>query len=154
MARTFGQNCANRLRCHVSSITVASIVDTGLSFNEQEGSQRRLSVSAPLRKMIAGIALFMAVCVIAVVGYVAAGWKLDDSIYMVIITLFGVGYGEVQPVQSPALRALTIIVIIATPLTLNWLPPDPPLAKSQAHESLSACAFRGSPLAIEHGAGG
>lgn len=63
--------------------------------------------------MIAGLSLFLAVCVIAVIGYVSAGWKLDDSIYMVIITIFGVGYGEVQPVQSPALRALTIMVIIA-----------------------------------------
>lgn len=63
--------------------------------------------------MIAGLTLFLAVCVIAVTGYMSAGWKLDDSIYMVIITIFGVGYGEVQPVQSPALRALTIMVIIA-----------------------------------------
>lgn len=62
--------------------------------------------------MVTGIALFLTVCVVAVVGYMASGWKLDDSIYMVIITIFGVGYGEVQPVQSPALRALTIAVII------------------------------------------
>ena len=50
---------------------------------------------------------------VAVIGYVAAGWKLADSIYMVVITIFGVGYGEVQPVQSAGLRALTIMVIIA-----------------------------------------
>ena len=62
--------------------------------------------------MVTGISLFFTVCVVAVVGYMASGWKLDDSIYMVIITIFGVGYGEVQPVQSPALRALTIAVII------------------------------------------
>ncbi len=42
----------------------------------------------------------------------AAGWPLADSIYMVIITVFGVGYGEVQPIQSNWLRALTIVVII------------------------------------------
>ncbi len=76
-------------------------------------SKSFLSRSGPFRKMITGIALFVSICVIAVIGYVAAGWKLEDSIYMVIITIFGVGYGEVQPVQSPGLRALTITVIIA-----------------------------------------
>ena len=83
------------------------------STSEQGIASGRLTASAPLRKVATGIALFLAVCVVAVVGYVASGWKLDDSIYMVIITIFGVGYGEVQPVQSPALRALTIMVIIA-----------------------------------------
>ncbi len=36
-----------------------------------------------------------------------------DALYMVVITIFGVGYGEVQPVQSASLRALTISTIIA-----------------------------------------
>lgn len=63
--------------------------------------------------MITGVVLFLAVCIVAVIGYVSAGWKLEDSIYMVIITIFGVGYGEVQPIESPGLRALTIMVIIA-----------------------------------------
>ncbi|MEZ6073622.1 MAG: NAD-binding protein [Pirellulales bacterium] len=75
---------------------------------------RHLQVtSGPLRKVVTGIGLFVAICLIAVVGYMAAGWRLDDAVYMVIITIFGVGYGEVQPVESPALRALTIVVIIA-----------------------------------------
>lgn len=78
-----------------------------------DAKPHKLVVSGPLRKIIAGVTLFTVVCVVAVIGYVSAGWKLDDSIYMVIITIFGVGYGEVQPVQSPALRALTIMVIIA-----------------------------------------
>lgn len=73
----------------------------------------RTPVSAPLRKVLTGVAFFLAICAVAVGGYMAAGWKLEDSIYMVIITIFGVGYGEVQPVQSPGLRALTILVIIS-----------------------------------------
>ncbi|TWU11580.1 Ktr system potassium uptake protein A [Symmachiella macrocystis] len=72
-----------------------------------------LRKSGPFRKIVTGMALFLAICVIAITGYVAAGWGLADSIYMVIITIFGVGYGEVHPIDSPGLRALTIMVIIA-----------------------------------------
>lgn len=57
--------------------------------------------------------MFLFVCVVAVIGYMAHGWKIDDAIYMVVITIFGVGYGEVQPVESTGLRALTILVIIS-----------------------------------------
>ncbi|MCA9126854.1 MAG: NAD-binding protein [Planctomycetales bacterium] len=74
---------------------------------------RKLKDSGPFRKMITGATVFLVVCIVAVVGYMAAGWELADSIYMVIITIFGVGYGEVQPIQSNALRALTIAVIIS-----------------------------------------
>ncbi len=76
-------------------------------------SVRRLDRSTPLRKIATGLALFLLVCVIAVIGYMANGWELDDSIYMVIITIFGVGYGEVNPIESPGLRALTIMVIVS-----------------------------------------
>lgn len=63
--------------------------------------------------MVAGVVLFVTVCVVAVAGYMIAGWALDDAVYMVVITIFGVGYGEVEPVRSGALRLLTITVIIA-----------------------------------------
>lgn len=36
-----------------------------------------------------------------------------DAAYMVIITVFGVGYGEVRPLTTPALRIFTIFVIVA-----------------------------------------
>nr|WP_231295522.1 potassium channel family protein [Gloeocapsa sp. PCC 7428] len=35
-------------------------------------------------------------------GYVLAGWSLLDAVYMSAITIFGVGYGEVRPITSPA----------------------------------------------------
>ncbi len=60
-------------------------------------------VSSPFRKILTGAALFVFICVTAVLCYMAAGWDLLDSIYMVVITIFGVGYGEVQPVDSPGL---------------------------------------------------
>lgn len=76
-------------------------------------SRVSLSDSRPFRKIVTGSVLFFLICFVAVAGYVSAGWKLDDSIYMVVITIFGVGYGEVRPIESPGLRALTIIVIVS-----------------------------------------
>ena len=75
-------------------------------------SATQFDVPAPLRRILTGGVLFLFVCIVAVAGYMAAGWRLDDSVYMVVITIFGVGYGEVQPIESPGLRALTITVII------------------------------------------
>jgi len=40
------------------------------------------------------------------------GWDILDAIYMVVITIFGVGYGEVQPLDSPELKVFTIFVIV------------------------------------------
>jgi hypothetical protein len=31
---------------------------------------------------------------------------------MVIITIFGVGFGEVKPINTPSLRAFTMLVIV------------------------------------------
>lgn len=42
----------------------------------------------------------------AIVGYMTFGWTLLESTYMVVITIFGVGYGEVKPLQTPAEKFL------------------------------------------------
>ena len=68
--------------------------------------------STPVRRVLAGLGLFLSVCILAVVGYVQGGFSLADAIYMVVITVFGVGYGEVQPIQTPVLRLHTIMVIV------------------------------------------
>lgn len=72
-----------------------------------------ITAPAPFRKIYTGAALFVLICMAAVCGYMSAGWSFDDALYMVIITIFGVGYGEVQPVQSATLRLLTIGVIVS-----------------------------------------
>lgn len=64
------------------------------------------------RKIVVGGAFFGIICLIAVVVYILAGWSLLDAIYMVIITIFGVGYGEVQPLESPGLKVFTIGLIV------------------------------------------
>lgn len=68
--------------------------------------------SQPVRRVLIGLIVFAVIGVIAVAGYVRAGWSVEDAIYFVVITIFGVGYGEVQPVDSTMLRALTIAVIV------------------------------------------
>jgi len=63
------------------------------------------------RRIAQGFIVLGAVCAFAVAGYVLTGWSLSDAIYMVTITIFGVGYGEVRPVAGEV-RWLTIGVIV------------------------------------------
>ncbi|MBD2465454.1 potassium channel protein [Oscillatoria sp. FACHB-1407] len=65
------------------------------------------------RRILFGTLVFSLTIIIAVAGYMMAGWSLLDAVYMVVITVFGVGYGEVRPIVSPALRVFTILVIVA-----------------------------------------
>lgn len=65
------------------------------------------------RRILLGALVFSLTIIIAIAGYILAGWSPLDAIYMVVITVFGVGYGEVRPITSPNLRIFTILVIIA-----------------------------------------
>lgn len=65
------------------------------------------------RRILVGSAFFVATITLAVLGYMLMGWDALDAIYMVVITIFGVGYGEVQPLESPAEKIFTILVIVS-----------------------------------------
>lgn len=69
-------------------------------------------MTSPLRKLCIGGAVFGGTCIVAVLGYLVAGWDLLDSTYMVTITIFGVGFGEVRPITEPWLKIFTMFVII------------------------------------------
>ena len=73
---------------------------------------KRLQQSAATTPLINGIVYILVIMVLGTAGYLIAGWNLADAFYMVIITLFTVGYEEVHPVATPALRALTITLIV------------------------------------------
>ncbi len=60
-----------------------------------------------------GLVLLGAIVAVGVIGYVLAGWPVVDALYMVIITIFGVGYGEVRSVDHPALKFFTMGLIVA-----------------------------------------
>ena len=53
-----------------------------------------------LLKIVLGTAFFILTTIIAVIGYLLFGWTAIDAIYMVVITIFGVGYGEVEPLET------------------------------------------------------
>ena len=79
-----------------------------------ESQNRSIRLKSPyaaqhtLRK---GLSFFGVTFVVATAGYVLAGWEWLDAFYMVTITIFGVGFGEVRPIETPALKFFTMGVI-------------------------------------------
>ncbi len=55
-----------------------------------------------------------------VLGYLANGWSLADSAYMVAITISTVGFREVRPVETTALRTHTILLLGFGTVTLTY----------------------------------
>jgi voltage-gated potassium channel len=69
-------------------------------------------LDSPGRNLSVGVTFIIIVMILATAGYMATGWSFRDAIYMVIITLYTVGYGEVRPINTPALNAITISLIV------------------------------------------
>ncbi len=69
--------------------------------------------TSSFQKMSRGLVFLATTSVVAVAGYMLAGWDLVDSIYMVAITIFAVGYSEVRPIDDPGLKLFTMGVIVA-----------------------------------------
>jgi len=67
-----------------------------------------------------GFVIMAVTVVVGVAGYLAAGWSFIDAIFMVVITIFGVGYGEVRE-ESPELRVFTMGIILAGCTSLVYL---------------------------------
>ena len=65
------------------------------------------------QRLILLVGLLVAVTAIGTIGYVLIeGWPVFDALYMTVITLGSVGFGEVHPL-SPAGRAFTIALIVS-----------------------------------------
>jgi hypothetical protein len=72
----------------------------------------KLLLDSPACNLLGGVIFVLTVGSLAVVGYVSQGWSFGDALYMVVLTVFTVGYDEVQPVTAGPLRAITIGLIV------------------------------------------
>lgn len=69
------------------------------------------SLNPAHRRIAQGFIFLGIICIASIGGYMIAGWSFSDAVYMVAITIFSVGYGEVQPVLGPV-RWFTVGVIL------------------------------------------
>ncbi len=90
-------------------------------------------------RLLRFFAALIAITLFGTVGYmVIEGWGVIDSLYMVVITLSTVGFGEVRHLSEPG-RLFTIALIIAGVGNAAYL-------VSAAGEYIVSGAFRGSLL--------
>jgi voltage-gated potassium channel len=64
-----------------------------------------------VRRIVVGFSAVLGVVLLGVAGYVALGWSPFDALFMVVITISGVGFGEVRPMGTTAERVHTMMVI-------------------------------------------
>lgn len=69
-------------------------------------------MSYPTRNLVYGLCFMAMVMMFGVLGYLMAGWGLSDAVYMVVISIFTVGYGEVRPINEEGLRGFTMMLIV------------------------------------------
>jgi Ion channel len=69
-------------------------------------------LDSPVRNLTVGVIYTIGVMVAATIAYMAVGWSFRDALYMVIITTYTVGFGEVRPIITIALIVLGCTGII------------------------------------------
>jgi len=52
------------------------------------------------------------VVAVATLAYMSAGWSFADAFYMVLLTVYTVGYGEVRPIDTLYLHLITVATMI------------------------------------------
>ncbi len=68
--------------------------------------------NSPFRNLLLVVSAMLVIGACAVAGYMVAGWSLGDALYMVLLTVYTVGYGEVRPIDTPYLHAVTMATIV------------------------------------------
>ncbi len=69
-------------------------------------------LGSPLRLLTGTLFFELVVFITATIGFLVAGWPLGDASYMVLLTIFSVGYGEIRPVDTLFLRLWTSGTIV------------------------------------------
>lgn len=77
-------------------------------------------MQSPFRRVLTGVVFLGMTIVGAVWGYWWSGCPLLDAVYMVVITIFGIGYGEFCPV-SGSTRIFTMLVILAGVISVSLI---------------------------------
>jgi voltage-gated potassium channel len=67
---------------------------------------------SPLRNLGWVVAFVVGVVILATLAYMHAGWSFGDALYMVLLTVYTVGYGEVRPIDTPYLHGVTIATMV------------------------------------------
>ena len=70
-------------------------------------------MSSSLQHLRNGTLVLLAICAVAVGGYMFAGWPFLDALYMSVITVFTVGYGETLPINTPTLQIFTMAFVVS-----------------------------------------
>src|ERR1700712_2505795 len=65
-------------------------------------------LGSPIRNLVSILVFMGVVITLATIAYMAAGWSFADASYMVALTVYTVGYGEVRPIDTPYLHAVTM----------------------------------------------
>jgi voltage-gated potassium channel len=76
------------------------------------GHAAGVAFASPMATLVRALGFVLVVFVLATEGFVWSGWSLADAAYMVTLTIFSVGYGEVHPIDTPYLRAITIATMV------------------------------------------
>src|ERR1700761_5287247 len=67
---------------------------------------------SPLRNLGWVVAFVGAVVIAATLAYMHAGWSFSDAVYMVLLTVYTVGYREVRAIDTPYLHWVTITTMV------------------------------------------
>lgn len=68
--------------------------------------------ASPSRTLIGAMIYILCIFVVSSACYAFVGWSLSDATYMVILTIFSVGFGEVRPIDTSYLRTVTIATMV------------------------------------------
>jgi hypothetical protein len=67
---------------------------------------------SPRRNLAGGLIFILLIAAAATAAYMSQGWSLRDAFYMVVLTIYTVGFQEVRPIDSNFLYGVTITLII------------------------------------------
>lgn len=84
-----------------------------MSYRPDSDFRVQLSIQSPRyqNRLLLAVLLILVVAGIGVAGYVLLGWELVDALYMTVITMTTVGYGETRPLSDEG-RLFTMGLIV------------------------------------------